>query len=100
MAVLTASDLTGLAPVGRYFMKTLSFTVSNTGAADEWIVTGLRQIKAVVGFAVQGATKGSCNFVMNNLAGTGTAADQSGGGGGLGVESDVAATIHVTVLGR
>lgn len=97
MAALTATAIGGKRPSGRFFEQTYSVAISNSAAADEYVVTNLKQIFAVVGHAVQGTTDRGVNFVLN-AQGTGQTAGSTLGS--LGIEATGAATVHFTVLGR
>lgn len=97
MAALTPTFISGKRPSGRFFEVTFSVPVANSAAADEWVSTGLHEILAVVGHAVQGATDRGVNFVIN-AQGTGVTAGTNLGD--LGIEGTGAATVHVTVIGR
>lgn len=99
MAALTpTAGAEGRVPLGAgHYLKRFTFTVANTAAADEWIVTGFATIIGVYGsIGVRGPTKGSTNYVLN-AQGTGQTAGTTPGV--LGVESDVAAVHEVVVIG-
>ena len=84
-----------------YLCPEFTVAVASNDATDEWIVTGLSSIDAVIGCAVQGATAQTetPNFVIN---GQGTAATAGANPGDLGIEipDTTNSTLHVTVLGR
>lgn len=98
MAALTATFVTKRLPVGDLAQVTFTCT-TGAAAANEWVVTGLSTISAIIGAVVTGADPqlSTLNFVKN-AQGTGVA--EGTNHGDLGIESPTAETIEVTVLGR
>jgi len=99
MAVIVPDSQTARIPVGPHWMQTFRVTIGAADADDEWIVTGFKNIIAVVGDAVLGATEGAKtnNYVKNAQ---GTAATAGANPGDLAIETELAADIEVTILGQ
>jgi len=99
MAVVAVTSQTARVPAGPYWMQTFRATIAGADAADEWIVTGFKNIIMVVGDAVLGATEGAkTNNYVKNAQGTGVAAGTNPGD--LGIETELAADLEVTILGQ
>jgi len=98
MAALTPTHIGRRKPLGDRTIKTIQFTIANANAADEWVVTGLATIEAVIGIVPFGtADVAEIPSVVLNARGTGVAADANPGD--LGVEGN-AAVWQVTVVGK
>ena len=100
MAALTATDLSGRVPHGKYVAITFSLTALGTDSATEWIATGLSNIIGILGYAVIGATLSLTPpaFQMN-AQGTGVAVDVNPGDLGVEVGEAGENTLQVTVFG-
>lgn len=99
MAALSPTFLTARIPAGNLLDVTFRVAITNTGSADEWVVTGLSSIEAIVGFAVIGTVGVAItpNF-RKNANGTGVA--EGTNPGNLALECAALATLEVTVRGR
>ena len=100
MAALTATQTSALIPVGDLVMVSFKTSAIGTGAADEWIATGLASIKAIVGSVVHG-TAGDLTVTNFEINARGTGVAEGTNLGDLGIEVSEAATnvVEVTVLG-
>jgi len=99
MAVLAVASRSARIPAGPYWMQSFITTTTAGAQDDEWIVTGFENVVAVLGDAVIGATAGTetNNYEKNQ---EGTAAAATAGFGLLGIETQAALTVEVTVLGN
>jgi hypothetical protein len=100
MAVVAHTEVTKRLPVGDRVQQTYRTSALGTGAADEWIATGLSWIDAVVGAVVIGTAGDALTInCVKNARGTGVAAGTNAGD--LGVEVSLVGTnvIEVTVIG-
>lgn len=72
MAALTPTELTKRLPLGDRMVKTIRATTGSAGAADEWIVTGLSDIDAILGVNIIGqsgvpaAATGTVTFIATD----------------------------------
>lgn len=94
---LASTLLSDREPIGDKVLISRRFAITNTGADDEWIAFDVKNIVAVLGYAVIGtaALASTPNFIKN-AQGTDPAAPP--GPGDLAVESAAAVTLEVTVL--
>lgn len=100
MAVVAHTNVTDRLPVGQYVMQTYETSALGTGAADEWIATGLTSIIAVVGCAVLGTTTSTTSVAFEiNAQGTGVAEDTNHGDLGIEVTDAGINQVQVTVIG-
>lgn len=84
-------------PAGRFWDKTFRVTTGAAQATD-WIVTGFTSIDTVVGFIVHGTTPLDTGTTFElNARGTGVAEDTNHGD--LGIETEAAEDVTVTVRG-
>ena len=97
MAELDVTSSTAKIPAGPYWMQTFRCT-TGAGSAAEYITTGFSWIHFVVGDAILGAVEGDkTNNYVPNAAGTGETEGSTKGA--LGIETEAAKSIEVTVLG-
>jgi hypothetical protein len=100
MAVLAHTEPVLRLPVGDRIMLTFRITAPGTGAADEWIKTGLSVIDAVVGCVVIGsATAAEAPAFVLNAQGTGETAGSSLGDLGFETTGATPNTFEITVIG-
>lgn len=101
MAVVSHTEVTKRLPVGDRVMQTFRTSALGTGAADEWIATGLSWIDAIVGVAAIGTDPFTTlpSFVKN-AQGTGVSAGTNAGDLGIEVAAAGDNVLEVTVLGR
>lgn len=82
-------------PDGRV-IRFLRGTAGGADATDEWLVSGLHKIQALIGGSELGAAPATVNFVLNA---EGTAATEDANPGALAVEAAGANVITATVIG-
>jgi len=101
MAALTRTEIVKRFPLGDRSLRTIRAT-SGAGAnpADEYIVTGLSYIDAIVGWAVVGTDPTTAPAVFKKNA-RGTGVTEGTNRGDLGVEfGGTGIVFEVTVIGR
>jgi hypothetical protein len=100
MAALTPTHIGRPKPLGDRMVRTIRFTIANANAADEWIVTGLSWVDAVLGIIVTGTgVENDVPTYLRNCQGTGQTEDTQADGGKLAIEG-AAGTWEVTVIGK
>lgn len=97
MAALTVTDVGLVRQIGDVVEKTIKVTTGGIAQATEWAVTGLSEIESVAGAVVLGTATTGLNFVLNA---NGTGDTEGNAPGNLGIESEAAATVQITVRGK
>jgi len=97
MAVLTITGRSARIPAGPYWMQVFGVT-TGAGQTDEYFVTGFNTVVAVIGDAILGDTPGAdtSQYVMNSRGSADTEGDHPGD---LGIETEAAFAMEITVLG-